>query len=251
MKKIFTAFLFISLSLASEENFILINGSTNEIVAEFGPHINERVTPACSFNIVLSLMGYDTGILKDEKTPVWDFQEGYDDFSEAWKDSQTPKSWMTRSCVWYSKILGLQLGLERIQRYLTLFEYGNQDMSAGLTMPGPMDPAWVGSSLEISPREQVDFIRKMIQGHLPVSKNAIQMTKLLIFKEELPQGWKLYGKTGLAFRKDSLDVKVRWFVGWIESDHAFFPFAYQMQENEIDAGQTVPRVKELLSQQSL
>jgi beta-lactamase class D len=252
VKKIFTAFLFISLSLAGEETFLLVNASTNERVVEFGSHINERVTPACSFNIALSLMGYDAGVLKDENLPVWDFQEGYDDFSHSWKDSQTPKLWMSCSCVWYSKILTLQLGLEKIQSYLALFEYGNQDMSTGLVLPGSTDPAWVGSSLAISPREQVDFIQKMVQGHLlPVSEKAIEKTKTLVFKEELANGWKLYGKTGLAFRSDVLDVKVRWVVGWIERADAFFPFAYQMQEKEIDADQTVPRVKELLSQQLL
>jgi beta-lactamase class D len=92
--------------LSAEENFLLVGGDTNQIVVELGPHINERVTPACSFNIALSLMGYDAGILKDEKTPIWDFQEGYDDFLESWKAAQNPQSWMKLSCVWYSKIIG-------------------------------------------------------------------------------------------------------------------------------------------------
>ena len=47
------------------------------------------------------------------------------------------------------------------------------------------------------------------------------------------------------------DALVRWFVGWIEGDHAFFSFAYQICAKEIDASQTVPRVKELLSKQLL
>lgn len=126
---------------SAEENFLLINGMTDEIIVETGPNINERVTPACSFNIVLSLMGYDAGILKDDKIPNWDFQEGYDDFSESWKISQTPQSWMTRSCVWYSKIIGLQLGLGTIQSYLALLAYGNQDMSTGVAIPGPKSSA--------------------------------------------------------------------------------------------------------------
>ena len=241
--------VFHTFAVSAEENFLLIDGVTNEIVFELGPHIDERVTPACSFNIALSLMGFDAGILKDEETPVWDFQEGYDDFSESWKASQTPQSWMTRSCVWYSKIIGLQLGLETIQNYLALLEYGNQDMSAGMATPGgPTNAAWISASLAISPREQVDFIQKMIHGKFSVSSNAIRMTKVLVLKEELPEGWKLYGKTGLGItnRQGGPNLKVRWFVGWIENDHAFFPFAYQMREKEINVGLAVPRVKQLL-----
>lgn len=234
--------------LGGDENFILINGSTSEVIGEFGSEIEERVTPASSFKIVLSLMGYDAGILQDDETPTWDFQEGYDDFLESWKHSQTPQTWMTSSCIWFSKIIALQLGLEAIGQYVSSFEYGNQDFSAGMIPPGPINPAWVSSSLQISPKEQVAFIQKMLRGRLSISSKALQMTKHLLFKEEISHGWKLFGKTGLGSTVDENDksVKVRWFVGWVESDQNFFPFAYLLQAHEVDILQTVPRVKQLL-----
>lgn len=240
--RLFSTLMILSLSIfqctqifSAEENFIIINGFTDEIVLEMGPHINERISPYSTFKITLSLMGYDAEILKDEKTPTWDFQEGYDDFLEPWKGPQTPQSWMKYSCVWYSKILALQLGLEKIQSYLTSIEYGNGDMSGGLAQPGPTKVAWINSSLKISPKEQVDFIQKMISGQLPISPKAIQMTKLLLFKEESPEGWKLFGRTGYG-----------WFVGWIEKDHNFFPFAYHINAQEINPDQRIQRVKQLL-----
>ena len=239
--------------LSGEENFILINGSTNEIIREFGPNIEERITPASSFKIVLSLMGYDAGVLQDEQTPTWKFQEGYDDFLESWKQSQTPQTWMNRSCIWFSKIIALQLGLETIEQYLSSFEYGNQDFTTGMVPPGPINPAWVSSSLQISPKEQVEFVQKMIQGRLSVSSDALQMTKNLLYKEEVSEGWKLYGKTGLgsAVDKNGKKLKVRWFVGWVESGQNSFPFAYLLQQHEIDILQTVPRVKQLLKESNL
>jgi len=54
----------------AEENFLLINGITDEIVLELGPSINEQISPCSSFKITLSVIGYDAGILKDENTPV-------------------------------------------------------------------------------------------------------------------------------------------------------------------------------------
>lgn len=66
----------------STENFLLINGVKNEVILEIGSQINEEITPYSMFKIVLSLMGYDAGILKNEKTPIWDFQESYDDYLE-------------------------------------------------------------------------------------------------------------------------------------------------------------------------
>lgn len=238
LSRVVACFLFTSSCMyasSAEENFLLINGVTDEIVFELGPHIDERISPYSTFKIVLSLIGYDAGILKDEKTPTWEFQEGYDDFLEVWKSPQTPQSWIKHSCIWYSKVLALQLGLEKIQSYLTSIEYGNEDVSGGLAEPGLTSVAWVNSTLKISPKEQVKFIQKLVYGHLPSSSSSIDMTKLLLFKEELPEGWKLFGRTGYG-----------WFVGWIEKDHHFYPFAYHTREQKIDPDQRVQRTKQLL-----
>ena len=228
--------------LSAEENFILTNGLTNEIIYEQGLCINERVTPCSTFKVVLSLIGFDSLILKDEKNPTWPFHEDYDDYIESWKAPHNPQSWIKNGCLWYSKVLALQLGMEKIQHFLTTIEYGNQDMSDGLEKP-----AWISSSLKISPKEQTDFIQKMIQGKLPISSHAMQMTKGLLFIEELPDGWKLYGKTGLGpIEQHDKILELGWFIGWIEKDHSFFPFAYNIREEKIHRAQRIPRVKQLL-----
>jgi len=229
-------------SVQAEENFILMNGSTGEVLYEQGSLLDTRMSPACSFNIALSLMGYDAEVLKDLQTPIWDYEVGYDSYIASWIAPQTPQIWMGFSCVWYSKLLSLELGLEKVQSYLALFEYGNQDISGGLARPGSINSAWVSSSLKISPKEQVHFIQKMIQRRIPVSNRAIEMTKCLGFKEVLSGGGRLYGKTGLSCSAGS----IRWFVGWVEKEDAFFPFAYVLCEKEVDVTLTIPRVKELL-----
>lgn len=242
-------FLFHTRTVFAEENFLLINGITNETVLELGPHAEERISPCSTFKITLSLIGYDAGILIDETTPTWEFKNGYDDWLASWRAPISPKSWMQYSCVWYSKVLSLQLGLEKIQSYLTSMKYGNQNMSGGLAVPGPMNPAWINSSLTISPREQVDFIQKMVMDKLPISSNAIQMTKVILLKEESPEGWKLFGKTGWSgsdIGKDGKTLEHGWFVGWIEKDNNFFPFAYLIREQKINLDQRIPRVKQLL-----
>jgi beta-lactamase class D len=224
-----------------EENFLLIDGHTDAIVLELGPHIQQPIPPCCTFNIALSLMGYDAEILKDEMIPIRAFQEGYIDDLEVWKAPQTPQSWMKHSCVWYSQFLAVELGLEKVQNYLAFLEYGNQDISGRLTK------AWLSSSLKISTKEQVNFIQKMIQKKLPISAYATQMTKVLLFKEELPEGWRLYGKTGKgSILEESNHLEIVWFVGWIEKNNAFFPFAYNIRERKIAPGQSIPRVKQLL-----
>ncbi len=240
---------------SNEENFLLINGKTDEIVLELGPHINKRISPCSSFKIALSLMGYDAGILKNEMNPVWDFQEGYEDWLESWRAPLTPESWMKFSCVWYSKLLALHLGMEKIQNYLAAFEYGNQNITVGLAPPGDKThAAWINSSLTISPKEQVDFIQNMILGKLCISNDAVAITKVILFKEELSEGWKLFGKTGWSgsdITKDGETLEHSWFVGWIEKNHHFYPFAYLIRDKKIDLNQRIPRVKQLLVQSNV
>lgn len=234
-----------------EENFLLINGITDKIITELGPNINKQMSPCSTFKILLSLMGYDAEVLEDEMNPSWDFQDGYDDWLVSWRAPQTPLSWMKYSCVWYSKVLSLKLGLEKIQNYVTSIEYGNQDISGGLAEPGPLNPFWINSSIEISSKEQVDFLKKMILNQLPLSSRAIRLTKAILFQEELSEGWKLFGKTGWSgskITKNGKTLEHGWFVGWIEKDFSFYPFAYLIRDKKINLAQRIPKVKELLIQ---
>jgi len=56
---------------------------------------------------------------------------------------------------------------------------------------------------------------------------------------------------GSTVDENGKNLKVRWFVGWVESSQNFYPFAYLLQEYEIDILQTVPRVKQLLEESNL
>ena len=84
--------------------------------------------------------------------------------------------------------------------------------------------SWLSSSLEISPVEQVTFLQNLVNRQLPVSSKAYNITKRIIFVEELPNGWKLYGKTGsCAVMNETRTQKLKdkhneWFVGWIEKE---------------------------------
>ena len=182
-----------------------------------------RYAPCSSFKIPLALMGYDAGILQDETHPEWPFVEGYDDYLQSWKTPQNPTSWMKNSCVWYSQVLTPRLGADRFQNYVQKFQYGNQDVSGDAGQNNGLTHAWLSSSLEISPEEQVAFVEKLLFNTLPVSQHAQKMTKAIVYLEDLPHGWTLFGKTGSGYvlnadRTKNKDRKHGWFVGWIEKD---------------------------------
>lgn len=226
-----------------EENFIVLEGISGSILLSQGNHVEEQISPGSTFKIALCLIGFEANILENEDQPVWKFQEDYDDYLDSWQTDQSPKSWMKNSCVWYSRLITKQLGMEKILNELSHLNYGNQDFSGGLTQ------AWLSSSLKISPIEQAIFIRNLNLENYRFSKKTIEITQQLLFIEDLPNGWKLYGKTGLTtLNLETIEkLPVGHFVGWIEKESEFFPFAYQRRDSRLDLSQRISRVKYLLA----
>ncbi len=135
--------------------------------------------------------------------------------------------------------------MDRCHRYLKDFAYGNQDISSGLTT------FWLSSSLKISPEEQTLFLCNMLQKRLPISKKAFEFTRNILFLEQLPNGWKLFGKTGWSgstpiARENGNLCQVGWFIGWIEKDDHAYVFSYNICTDSVELAQRIPRTKDLL-----
>jgi len=196
-----------------------------------------RYAPESTFKIALSLMGYDAGILNDETAPEWLFKEGYDLFINVCKGPHNPRTWIRDSCVWYSQVLTKKLGMKKFKQYVSKFNYGNTDISGDKGKNNGLSHSWISSSLEISPEEQTKFLQKLVDNALSVTAKSHEMTKNIMFKEELPGGWKLYGKTGngrqlKSDRTQKLDLQHGWFVGWIEKNGRVIIFSSHIVDDK-------------------
>lgn len=187
-------------------------------------------TPQSTFKIALSLIGFDSGILQDETSPTWSIPSGADAYVNTCKVDHNPRTWMRDSCLWYSNILTSKLGIEKFQEYINKFSFGNKDISGGLTS------SWVSSSIKISPEEYTSFLTKLVNRELDVSDESYQKTKNVMFVQELPGGWKLYGKTGNGAKMDSKGHKTKmqqgWFVGYMEKDNKQIVFASHIVDDK-------------------
>jgi beta-lactamase class D len=182
--------------------FELYDLKADTIVVRFNPdRCALRTSPCSTFKVPLALMAFDAGILKDENSSMkWD---GTKFSRDAWNHDQTAATWMRDSVVWFSQRLTPELGMEKVKAYLARFDFGNQDMSGGLTK------AWLDASLRISPDEE-----------LPVSKHAFAMTKKITLVETSPSGWTLHGKTGSGVvgtggPGQKSDLWLGWYVGHV------------------------------------
>jgi beta-lactamase class D len=92
--------------------------------------------------------------------------------------------------------------------------------------------SWLGSSLKISPVEQVAFLSKLVNHQLPVSANAYAMTDRITQLAPLPNGWEIHGKTGNA-------SGYGWFIGWATKGQRTIVFArllQDLQKEEVSPG---------------
>ena len=201
---------------------LMLDAATGAVLVEEG-RCDVRTTPASIFNIAVSLMGFDAGILQDAHTPALPFKAGYVDWQPSWRAATDPTSWIRNSTVWYAQQVTSRLGERRVQDYVGRFDYGNQDLTGGV------DIAWIASSLQVSPREQAVFLRKVANRELPVSAHAFEMTAQLLRLPALADGWQVYGKTGTASGDGAGDNSraLGWFVGWATKDGRNVVFARQ------------------------
>lgn len=209
---------------------------------------DKRITPASTFKIAISLMGYDSGILRDEHTPTLPFKKGYIDWQASWRAPTDPAAWMKNSVVWYSQQTTTKLGAKRFQRYVNDFNYGNHDVSGDTGKHNGLTLAWINSSLRISPDEQVAFLRGVVNRTLPVNANAYDMTARILKLDTPGNGWEIFGKTGTGYplwpngESDHAHA-YGWFVGWATKGQRTIVFARLAQDEKEEAGGAGLRVR--------
>jgi bla regulator protein BlaR1 len=180
---------------------------------------DERVTPASTFKIAISLMGFDSGVLRDDHTPYLPYKPSYASSNPSWRHGTDPAGWLRESVVWYSQQVTSRLGAASVRSYVQAFDYGNRDLASVAGVDDAVALSEVSPTLRISPLEQTVFLRKVVNRTLPLSAHAYDVTARLLKVETLANGWEVYGKTGTApalladgSADDTQDIG--WFVGW-------------------------------------
>lgn len=199
----------------------------NEYYAYNDEMANIQKSPCSTFKIVLTLAGLKYGVLQNENTVIkWDGEKRY--FDE-WNKDLSLKEAFNLSAVWYFEKVANEIGKEKLAEFLNKISYGNKDASAEI-------PFWLDSSLKISPREQVNFLKNLFEHRLDVDNNHIETLKQIMRKDSI-NGGILYGKTGT-----SGDGNNGWFVGFYEKDNEKTYFAINLSSGENVSGKQAEKI---------
>jgi beta-lactamase class D len=195
--------------------FVLYDMKNNRYLRYNEQRCRERFSPKSTFKIPNSLIGLETGVIRDAEFVIPWNREKYPpqaDWNQEpfihWGKDQTLRSAIKYSVVWYYRELALRVGEQQMKKYATAFNYGNEDVS------GRVDNFWLDNTLKISADEQVEFLKSLYSGRLPVSKRTTEIVKDILVFEKTP-AYTLSAKTGGGPIAEG--IYIGWFVGYLEA----------------------------------
>src|SRR5262249_14884055 len=215
-----------------------LDGSSETVAG--GAECDRRTLPASTFKIPHALIALDTGVVTGGTVMKWDHEKK--DFP-AWERDQTLDSAIKSSVVWFFQRAARSIGRERELEHLRAFHYGSQTLSRDV------DQFWLNGDLTISPREQVEFLRRMYRHELPIAPAHVDT---VIAAMTMPPG-KLVNAAGVhefPIRWPNPVVRAKtgngsvngerasWVIGEIESEGRRFVFAGRVRSSTRTLGTT-------------
>lgn len=184
-----------------------------------------RISPASTFKIYSALYGLESGTITPEQSLIrWN---GQNYVYNLWNADQTLESAMQNSVTWYFQALDQRASLSDIEKYVQEIGYGNQ------IVEGDIASYWLNSSLEISPVEQVQLLKKLYNNEFEFAPENIKAVKNAISLYTTDEGT-LSGKTGTE--EVNGQNTSGWFIGYIEKNgHTYF-FSTNIQSNQLASG---------------
>jgi beta-lactamase class D len=197
-------------------SFAIYDSSRQTYILHNPDQFEHPFTPASTFKICNSLIGLETGVIPDENYVIpWDSVRR----NPVWDKNHDLRTAFKNSTVWYYQELARRVGGARMKHWLDAANYGNADTSGGI------DRFWLSGGLRITPKQQLDFLRRLHDSALPFSQRSMDIVKsIMIARDTL--GYVLRGKSGWG-TQDGLEIG--WFVGYVEVGGRMYYFANCVQ----------------------
>jgi beta-lactamase class D len=177
------------------------------IIASDNDRSGEAKLPASTFKIPNSLIALETGVVGDPDKDVFKW-DGVVRSIEPWNHDLTMRQAIAVSAVPVYQQIARRIGIERMQKYVDLFEYGNRDIGGGI------DQFWLTGKLRIDPIQQIDFVDRLRRGVLPVSKRGQDLVRDILPVTKVGDAV-IRAKSGLL-GAEAGRPSLGWLVGWAE-----------------------------------
>lgn len=199
-----------------EGSFALYDAQKDKYTFYNQDQFKQAFSPASTFKICNSLIGLETGVIKDQNFVIpWDSIVR----NPVWDKDHDLKTAFANSTVWYYQELAKRVGGEKMKYWIDQANYGNLDTSGGI------DKFWLDGGLRISPEQQIDFLKRLHDYKLPFSKRSVDIVKNIMITKNTSD-YVIRGKTGWGGH-GSKDVG--WYVGYVETKDNVYYFTNCVQ----------------------
>ena len=208
--------------------FVVYDPRTKKFQGYNRSRAEQRFVPASTFKIPNSLIGLTVGAVEnvDEVLPYGGEPQPF----EVWENDMQLRRAITLSAVPIYQELARRIGIERMQSYVSLLDYGNENVGTSV------DTFWLEGPLAISALEQVIFLADLAQRKLPIEDEAQESVRDILLIEET-ESYRLFGKTGW---ENVPEPGVGWWVGWVEANGQVHSFALNIDvKSPEDAGKRI------------
>ncbi|HLY69303.1 MAG TPA: penicillin-binding transpeptidase domain-containing protein [Puia sp.] len=203
--------------------FVLFDSRKKEYTFYHKTLFKQPATPASTCNILLTLIGLQEGIIKDENSTIFPVKTSGD---SGFNKNLTLKAAFAGNYESFFRQMVKQIGPKRIKYWLDKIDYGNKNTSEH------ENDFWLGGSLKITPEEQLDFIMRFYHEDLPFSKQYFQVVKKIMLDKD-SSGCQVYGKRG-SYKIVSQNTYIGWFVGYLETPNDTYFFVNFIQSPNVN-----------------
>jgi len=201
--------------------FVLFDMNKHEYFRYNPKRCAERFLPASTYKVPNALIGLETGVIPDSNYVLkWD---GKPEPFKEWERDHDLKSAVQYSVVWYFQELARRVGREREQHWLDTLNYGNKIIGDSV------DRFWLNNSLKISADEQVEFLKRLYDEVLPLSRRSMKIVKDILSSEKIGNATMKF-KTGTGHT----DHFIGWLVGYVEKGDHVYIFAFNVDVKDFD-----------------
>jgi len=205
-----------------EGSFVLYNQKQDKYIFYNKEQSKQTFTPASTFKICNSLIGLETGVIKNENFVIpWDSVVRQ---NSNWNTNHDLKTAFKNSTVWYYQELARRVGGQQMKYWLEKVNYGNADTTGGL------DKFWLSGGLRISPEQQIDFLKRLHDNQLPFSQRSVDIVKNIMIATDTLD-YVVRAKTGWG-GQDNKDVG--WYIGYIETKDNVYYFTNCIQSEDFN-----------------
>ena len=213
------------------------NAAGEFTIYRLGHFKDSSFTPASTFKIVNSLIGIETGRVKDDSAIIaWN---GKPWINPPCNEDLPMYLAFRNSCLPWFQELARRIGKDTMQRELDSLGYGER---YGKSVIRNVDSFWLDNSVKVTADEQLGLVKRLYFQQLPFQPRTQRIVKSMMLMED-NANYKLSYKTGWGFRENGNSIG--WIVGWIEENrHAYF-FVLQIESPDSKADIRTIRMKML------